>query len=191
MRAREFVTETEQLNEWVAVAARGLFSAGAQIFKILTYYWLVTDFADVVKIIYKMFSKGPEQLDMDEWFSLGIYILMLKFQWAGIKADIKYAKELAAKVKEMNPEMAKKISDTTKQGFEQAKAKSGASADSKGVSITQKPAGQKPARSPEEIADMKAKGYDPETGMKIQPTAPGDLKTQAQAAAQRFKESVK
>lgn len=189
MRAREFVTETEHLNEWVGVAFRGLVSAGAQVFKYLTYYWLATDFVDVVKIIYKLFNKGPENLTADEWFDLGLYIVMLKFQWAGIKADIQSVRELAAKVKQANPELAKKIGDVTKQGFEQAKAKAGttgASADAKGVSIT-----QKPARSPEEIADMKAKGFDPETGMKIQPTAPGDLKTQAQAASQRFKESAK
>lgn len=192
MRAREFVTEADQLNEWVGLAVRGLMSAGAQVLKYLTYYWLATDFVDVVKIIYKLFNKGPEELTADDWFDLGLYIVMLKFQWAGIKADINYVKQLAAKVKQSNPEMAKKIGDITKQGFDQAKAKAGktgASADSKGVSIT-----QKPTRSPEEIADMKAKGFDPETGQKIVPGTPATgtpLKTQAQAASQRFKESAK
>jgi len=113
-------------------------------------------------------------------------------EWVGIAIDVYFAhsflKGASAAVKEslkkaIPNDVAEQLGEKIKENV-LANANKGAAADKTGISVT-----QKPVRTPDEIADMKAKGFDPTTGQKIVPAVDKPLKTQAQAAADRFKEA--
>jgi hypothetical protein len=129
----------------------------------------------------KRINADPTQISVGEWASIAIDVYFtvsfLKGASAAVKESLK--KAIPADVTE---QLGQKVKENVL-----ANVNKGAAADKTGVSVT-----QKPVRTPDEIADMKAKGFDPATGKKIDPTIPAGekpLKTQAQAAADRFKEA--
>jgi hypothetical protein len=187
MRVYEVVERKEEkLDEVIPLLAMPLLTIGGTTLTISTFistlfaYWTVTDLYDFAKKLYN----EPENVDGLDWFLTAVNALVAKGA----------LKHLGGKVKDflinkVPKDVQQKIGDTVKDKVTKGMDKAGAKADTRGVSVTQKPVQPKSSsgRSPEEIADMKAKGFDPATGKKIVPTG-GDapLKTQAQAAADRF-----
>lgn len=192
MRVYEVVERKEEkLDEFLpaipaAISAMGgipLVTVGATTLTVSTLvsalfvYWTAEDLYDFAKKAYN----DPANISGLDWFLTIVNAIFLKGS----------LKHLGGKVKEMlvkkvPKDVQEKIGNAVKDKVIKEVGEKGAKADKTGVSVTQKPTS--PAgRSPEEIADMKAKGFDPVTGQKIVPTG-GDapLKTQAQAAADRF-----
>jgi hypothetical protein len=124
----------------------------------------------------KRINADPSQIKAGEWASIAIDVYFAQSFLRGASAAVKESLKKA-----IPNDVKEKLGQNVKENI-LANANKGAFADKTGVSVT-----QKSARSPEEIADMKARGFDPDTGKKIVPTG-GDapLKTQAQAAADRF-----
>lgn len=126
----------------------------------------------------KRINADPSQITAGEWASIAIDVYFAQSFLRGASAAVKESLKKA-----IPNDVKEQLGQNVKENI-LANANKGAVADKSGVSVT-----QKPARSPEEIADMKAKGFDPATGKKIDPTIPAGerpLKTQAQAAADRF-----
>ena len=127
----------------------------------------------------KRINADPGQINAGEWASIAIDVYFTVSFLKGASAAVKESLKKA-----IPADVAQQLGEKVKENV-MANVNKGAAADKTGVSVTQKPG----ARSPEEIADMKAKGFDPTTGQKIVPTVDKPLKTQAQAAADRFKEA--
>jgi hypothetical protein len=197
MRVLEVVEykEEEQLNEFFGIVAAAFrivakplkALAALPVFRVKGVQVTVGLIIDAVFTVQalpdllaaaKRINDDPAQITPGEWAAIAIDVYFtvsfLKGASAAVKDSLKKAipadvtEQLGAKVKE------NVLANVNK----------GATADKTGVSVT-----QKPVRTPDEIADMKAKGFDPTTGQKIVPAGEKPLKTQAQAAADRFKEA--
>lgn len=123
----------------------------------------------------KKISDDPSTMSFGDWANLAIDAYFAGSFLKGASAAVKESLKKAVP-NEVKEQLGQKVKENVLANVEK-----GAVADKTGVSVT-----QKPARSPEEIADMKAKGFDPATGQKIAPAVDKPLKTQAQAAADRF-----